>query len=80
MQLEKLTKSGRARRALCKFAGAILKFYKSTRRSKLAFEVTCLKSMTLSYLKGQDIRNTYTKYEHPISYSKIPVVMANVQK
>ena len=29
-------------------------------------------------LESMDIRNTYAKYEHQVSYSK--VVMANVQK
>ena len=58
-----------------KFAGAMLKFYKC--RSKLTVKVTCLKSVALSYRNGQDIRNTYAKYECPISYSK--KVKANVQ-
>ena len=56
----------------------ILKFYKLKSRSKLTVKVTCLKSMALSYWKGQGIRNTYcAKYERSLSYSK--KVMANVQ-
>ena len=62
--------------ALSKSAGAMLKFYKS--RSKFTVNATCLKSMTLSYWKGQDIMNTYAKYERPISYSK--KIIANGQK
>ena len=54
----------------------MLKFYKS--RSKFTVKVTCLKSMALPYWKGQDIRNTYAKYESPISYSE--KAMADVQK
>ena len=60
-------------RAPCKFAGAMLKFYKS--RSKITVKVRCSKSMALSYWKGQNIRNTC---QCPISYSK--KVIANNQK
>ena len=56
-------------RALCKFAGAMFKLYKS--RSKFTVKVTCFK------WKGMDIKNTYAKYERLIVYSK--TVMANVQ-
>ena len=61
--------------ALFKFAGAMIKFNKTR---KFTVKVTSLKSMALSYWKGQDIRNKYVKYEHPVSYSK--KVRANVQK
>ena len=69
-QLEYWQSQEGPRRALCKFAGAMFKLYKS--RSKFTVKVTCLK------WKGMDIKNTYAKYERPIVYSKI--VMANVQK
>ena len=50
-------------RALCKFAGAMLKFFK--RRSKVTFKVTC--QNLRNCWKGLVIRNTYVKYECPIS-------------
>ena len=68
-QLEYWQSQEGPRRALCKFAGAMFKLYKS--RSKFTVKVTCLKW-------SMDIKNTYAKYERPIVYSKI--VMANVQK
>ena len=46
-------------RALRKFAGAMLKFFK--RRSKVTFKVTC-KHLRYSR-KGNVMRNTHAKYE-----------------
>ena len=65
-----------SRWVFCKFARAMLNFFKS--RSKFTVKVTCLKSMTLSYWKSQDIRNTYGNYKLPISYCE--KVISNVQK
>ena len=61
------------RRALRKFAGAMLKFFK--RRSKVTFKVTCRKLRFCR--KGHVMRNTHAKYECPISWDK--KVMANVK-